>query len=71
MKTVRVIMIIIVFILVAASSGETAAGPAISTRGYSVFDETIVDMTWPQVEIVAGRHSRIGRWYERKERFSL
>jgi creatinine amidohydrolase len=46
-------MIIIASILAAASSGETAGGPAISTNGYSIFDETIVDMTWPQVEKAA------------------
>jgi creatinine amidohydrolase len=46
-------MIIIASILAAASSGETAGGPAISTNGYSIFDETIVDMTWPQIEKAA------------------
>ena len=53
MKTMRVIMIVIASILATASSGETAAGPAISTSGYSIFDETIVGMTWPQVEKAA------------------
>ncbi len=53
MKTKRVIMIVIASILAAASSGETGAGPAISANGYSVFDETMVDMTWPQVEKAA------------------
>ena len=53
MKTTRVIIIVIASILAAASSGETAGGPAISANGYSVFDETIVDMTWPQVEKAA------------------
>jgi hypothetical protein len=53
MKTKSVIVIIIASIVATASSGETAAGPAISTNGYSIFDETIVDMTWPQVEKAA------------------
>lgn len=36
-----------------ASSELATAGPPISTHGYSIFDETIVDMTWPQVEKAA------------------
>jgi creatinine amidohydrolase len=28
-------------------------GPPVSTHGYSIFDETIVDMAWPQVEKAA------------------
>ncbi len=45
--------IIMVWILVIASSGETASGPSLSTQGYSIFDETIVDMKWPEVEKAA------------------
>ncbi len=53
MKTTCVILIAIASILAAASSGRTRVGPAISANGYSVFDETIVDMTWLQVEKAA------------------
>jgi creatinine amidohydrolase len=53
MKTKSVIVMIMVSILAIASSGETATGPAISTHGYSIFDETIIDMKWPQVEKAA------------------
>jgi creatinine amidohydrolase len=53
MKTKSVIFMIMVSILAIASSGETDTGPAISTQGYSIFDETIVDMKWPQVEKAA------------------
>jgi creatinine amidohydrolase len=34
-------------------SFSSSAGPPISTHGYSIFDETIVDMTWPQIEKAA------------------
>lgn len=53
MKTKSVMVVIIASILATASPGGTATSPAISTNGYSIFDETIVDMTWPQVEKVA------------------
>jgi creatinine amidohydrolase len=53
MKTRSVMVIIVASILATASPGETATGPAISTNGYSIFHETIVDMTWPQVEKAA------------------
>ncbi len=29
--------------------GETT-GPAVTTHGYSIFDETMVDLSWPQIE---------------------
>jgi creatinine amidohydrolase len=53
MKTKSVTGIILAFLLAAPILGETAPGPAISTQGYSIFDETIVDMKWPQIEKAA------------------
>ncbi len=34
-------------------AGGTTTGPAVTTHGYSIFDETMVDMAWPQVEKAA------------------
>lgn len=53
MKTKCVMVVILTFVLAASLSGETATGPAISTNGYSIFDETMVDMKWPQIEKAA------------------
>jgi creatinine amidohydrolase len=36
-----------------AMAGGTTTGPGITTDGYSIFDETMVDMAWPQVESAA------------------
>ncbi len=36
-----------------ASAGGKTTGPPITTHGYSIFDETMVDMAWPQVERAA------------------
>ncbi len=35
------------------AGGTKTAGPSITTHGYSIFDETMVDMAWPQVEKAA------------------
>jgi creatinine amidohydrolase len=54
MKTKIMIVVIMASIFTIASSVETATtGPAVTTHGYSIFDETIVDMKWPQIEKAA------------------
>lgn len=37
----------------AATALGASAGPELTTKGYSIFDETIVDMTWPEIERAA------------------
>ncbi len=35
------------------AGGTKTAGPSITTHGYSIFGETMVDMAWPQIEKAA------------------
>jgi len=48
-----IISVITLWICSTALAGGTTTGPAITTHGYSTFDETMVDMAWPQVEKAA------------------
>lgn len=46
--------LILLFVLTLAPFASVAATiPPVATHGYSIFDETMVDMTWPQVEKAA------------------
>lgn len=46
--------VILSLALLLSSSGLSAAeGPELSTQGYSIFDETIIDMTWPEIQKAA------------------
>lgn len=46
-------LLIIFWLCSTAAAGGTTTGPPITTHGYSIFDETMVDMAWPQVERAA------------------
>lgn len=46
-------LILSITLLPLSASAASTQGPPETTHGYSVFDETIVDMTWPEVEKAA------------------
>jgi creatinine amidohydrolase len=46
-------LLLVCFALAALPAFGASAGPELTTKGYSIFDETIVDMTWPQIEQAA------------------
>ena len=46
-------LILPITLLVIPASAAPTQGPPETTHGYSIFDETIVDMTWPEVEKAA------------------
>ncbi len=48
-----ILAVILAISSAALAKDATTAGPAITTHGYSIFDETMVDMAWPQVERAA------------------
>lgn len=52
-KNGLILMMILVISSAAFAEKTTTAGPAITTQGYSIFDETMVDMAWPQIEKAA------------------
>jgi creatinine amidohydrolase len=47
------ISVITLWVCFTALAEGTTTGPAVTTHGYSIFDETMVDMAWPQVEKAA------------------
>jgi creatinine amidohydrolase len=50
------VLIFIAFLVISSTAlaeGAITTGPPITTHGYSIFDETMVDMAWPQVEKAA------------------
>ena len=67
-------------IMSACAKAPQTAGPPVSTKGYSIFDETMVDMAWPAIEDAAkkgaiilfptgvieehGTTLRLGHWYD-------